>query len=351
LYDFVLLWMDSYLNMTESILEANSTLCSLGGPDEDLKDDNNEETAPFPPGGPMQWCIIIRYYEGDWAAFVTDLLLNAANAYETDAATPFPDRTAGVSERNPTLMNTDMIVQTSLAPMSRRSEGRSLLDVYLGRELLGNGTDADDALYFSTMLPTAYTVSSVTGTAEFHIGNWSADDMVAYTDIDESNGTFSIDDYDGYYLYKGKDTSSSNFNPERLIFTSEVPAVGTPKATGKFATPFSSTSSPPKTGQIASISSAALGSMSGLNPSELAQYGSTKLYGIQNDQSLSVAESKVQKNILDKKLNWLYGADGLWGVSVCSQWPNECGAKDSRFSDGAYTDNPGKLIGTFQFCD
>ena len=344
LHDFVMLWMDSYLSLTESIVQANSSLCSLGGPrDSKLFDlgSNEDDDAPL-PGEPMQWCILFRYYQGDWAEFMVDMFLHASRAYETNddnATEPFPYRNAGIEERHAALQNTDMIVQTSLSPMSRVSIGGSLRHVYLGDNAEGGDS------YFSTVLPTAYTVSSVTRTSQFHIGNWTEDELVTYVDVDGEHDTYSIEEYDGYNLYQGQDTRSGNINPGRTLFTSDIPSVGTPKSSGSFSVPFSSTSIPPKTGQIASISSAALGSISGLNPAELSQLMSKQLYGIQTDDTLTLAESKKKQAELEKSLDWLYGADGLWGVSVCTQWPNDCGPNDSRFSDGAYTGKSNKSHG------
>jgi len=333
LHAFVMLWMDSYLNLTETIVQNNSSVCSLGGPNDSriFDNDDDKDGAPF-PGEAMQWCILIRYYKGDWAAFMADMFLEASKAYETSNETvAFPLRNAGVEERHAALQQTDMIVQSSLSPMSRVSIGGSLRHVYLG-------DNNEEGEYFSTVLPTAYTVSSVTNSAEFHIGNWTFDELVTYVDVDGDHDVFSIEEYEGYNLYKGQDTSSGNTNPGRTLFTSDVPsAKGAPQSSGSFGIPFSSSSVPPKTGQIASISSAALGSISGLNPAELSQEMSKDLYAIETNDTLTLAETKKKEAAGAKALDWLYNADGLWGVSVCTQWPNDCGPNDSRFSDGAYT--------------
>merc|ERR1740117_2808867 len=61
------------------------------------------------------------------------------------------------------------------------------------------------------------------------------------------------------------------------------------------------------------------------------------------------AETKLKSKVYNEALNVLYNTEGLWGVSVCSQWPNDCGDSDSRFSDGAYTDNPAFLMNIAQY--
>ena len=425
LSDFVTTWMDSYLKLTATILAKNNTECILPGAE--VNDGEDAITNPA-----QQWCIIIRYYSGDWAAFVSDMLEKAVESYEETTTTTtmneeeeeietkqqqdlikqFPYRDASPENRIPPMINTDMIIQSSLSPMSRTSSTNGSGFVYLGPTSLpatttttnttitATGDDADkqhqrqnqeqpkdendQQICFATMLPTAYTVSSQMG-ANFYIGNWSSNDVTTYYDDDSSSSSssvlettaeassFSLDQYSNYYLYD--DTmEEGNINSEQTkasmpsIFTTPMaslssaaaPASGTTISAlvedgnddddddsttivrGKLNVPFSrvvTSDSNPKLGQIASISSASLGTMSGLNPSVLAQQASKKLYtSIVN--TTTTAERKVKEIAYNKALNVLYNDDGLWGVSVCSQWPNQCNEYDSRFSDGAYTDNP-----------
>jgi len=48
--------------------------------------------------------------------------------------------------------------------------------------------------------------------------------------------------------------------------------------------------------------------------------------------------------LYDKGVDQIYQESTFDKLSVCSQWPNECGARDAHFIDGYYIDNPAVVI-------
>ena len=112
-HDFVLEWMEAYLEMQKAIpsspfCEANPDFAQALG-------------AVFgSPGSGTEICDISAHFGGSWANFIQGMLRASSTNYgEND----FPARRAGPDDKVKAMFHTDLLIQMSLAPNSRAFSG------------------------------------------------------------------------------------------------------------------------------------------------------------------------------------------------------------------------------------
>jgi len=327
LYDFVVEWMDAYSTLTADAIEGAPN-CTDSIPD----------VAPFVEDL-MPMCQVFVAYDGDWAAFVSDMLnATSSNSYDDPG---FVSRAVDGTNRIDALQGIDFISQSTLAPQSRIRSDETLVNL---------GPDNYGYEMYSVVLPARYTASAQS--SGFTIGGGIDGDL-----FDAYSGTTSPDfnakDFSDYYLYPGTDGT---------IYTAEPAGTGESRnlrggsrgsspmtSSGMFSAPFGGKT--PTTAQIASISSAAAGSYSPLVPSVFAQMTSMYRDMIKNSGKLGPAETRYALRKFDQALNQAYNTPLLDDIAVCSQWPEPCSAEnnDGRFMDGGFTDNPAFAMNIAQY--
>jgi hypothetical protein len=92
---------------------------------------------------------------------------------------------------------------------------------------------------------------------------------------------------------------------------------------------------------MAAASSASFDFLSARAPSYFAQMYSVVTYDAKNTGNIASKRFKEAASLVQSNL--LFYLDIFPDFSVCSQWPNSCGATGGRFLDGAVTDGPGKF--------
>lgn len=303
LSDFITEWMGSYLTLTESL--GTNQQCDI--------------LAPFNGTGLetlKQYCDAFVYYDGDWAAFTSAMLQSASEAYGDDGLV---SRTANSANRVRALSGTDLYVQTSLAANSRIRGIDHSTAVYLG--------PASSQQILSAAIGVQYSVTS-NGSLYYSTISDEGIELEAYTETISNSFNFPVG-FSEFGAFPAPDQPT-------LI---NVPRGTTPS--GTFPVPFGGGDA--DVAQIAGASSAALGTTSPLNPSTLNQY-------------LSVSQQKMKEQggnkavaAFNKAVDAFYNTTLFDGVSVCSQWPNDCGETDGRFLDGTYTDQPTMALNIGQY--
>jgi hypothetical protein len=309
LSDFILQWMNTYLNMTEAL--GTNPQC-------DILDQYNMTGLDIV----RDYCNVFVYYNGDWAQFVNDMMEDASTAYGDSYLI---SRLASADNRVSALSSTDLYVQTSLTANSRIRGTSDSTAVYLGPSSLTSSSTNPQV--YSAAIAVQYSVSD--------------DETFYYSTVSEH----------GIDLEAYSQTVSNSFNfpngyKEFGTFpaTSQAALIDVPEgstSTGSFVLPFGGGDA--EVGQIAAASSAAIGQISPLTPSTLNQYLS--VYQEQLQQNGTAKERLAFDTAVDKFYNNTLFDD----ISVCSQWPNKCGDVDGRFIDGYYTDSPTLALNIGQY--
>jgi hypothetical protein len=303
LYDFVISWMDTYLAISENV--TNYEVCDTT----DLGD--VDKLAIF-----RDLCNVLVYYEGDWAAFVSDMLAAASTGY---GDVDFVNQLAGVGNRHPALQQTDLLIQSALVPVSRvRSSDTA---VYLGP----SDSATSDTLY-SVPLSAAYVVRSSDSTTSYQYSSES--NLISYTA--PTPPEYSPTDWEDFYLY-----------PE-TNGTVEIDNTFNATVIGAFREPFGGSNFTTVI-QAASISSAAIGSYSPLVPSAFSQS-----FSEQRD-TIESTGSDLLLSAFDRRVSEIYQNPVFDNAAVCSQWPKSCGESDGFFIDGWFVDNPALAINIGQY--
>jgi hypothetical protein len=92
------------------------------------------------------YATVFNEYDGDWASFTSRFMEAASEGYGDP--TLIVDRTVGAENRVPQMSNTDLYLQTTLAPNSRNSESTIFL-----------GPEGDDSKIYSVPTIVQYSVS------------------------------------------------------------------------------------------------------------------------------------------------------------------------------------------------
>jgi len=361
LKDFVVEWMGTYLNYTE-------TAGILDG----IDDPTLEFLGPFDDIDVIKELLsvlkLLEATQGDWAGFIADMLAMASTLSYDDPG--FATRKANSANRIDALKEVDLIAQTTLTPQSRNRTLESLVNL---------GPNDSDQVY-AVVLPVTYSVGSASLDPEgagFVIGGGEGT-LPLNTYVGQAEKDFSYKDYKGYYLYPGTGGSILTGNilkarkpkkkkmmmamkPKKAMMTMKPKMTATSKKVGnmgkryirglrgfkgkKRAGTAASLLRPPfggdpTTAQIAAISSAAAGGFSPLIPSTFAQITSWI-------RSEFVPDFLV--GAFDDAVTELYQTRELDGFAVCSQYPEPCGENDATFIDGGYTDNPAFVMNIAQY--
>ena len=284
---FVREWMQSYESMFANV--PNDPTCGISGSGEYLlRQFLGDE------------CDIFVYFGGDWANF-TQVMIETVSEGFGDAG--LADRPAGFDNRVEALQSTNLMIQLVLAANSRvvETDGNVSTTSYLGP------ASQDRRLYTSPMT-VQYTVTDVS--TEFHIVG--EDTLSVYTGLSSVN--FSFIDYRPFYLYPP---------PRNASLTIPTLAVSErPTKAGQMREPFGGTI--PTINQVAGPSSAALGGLSGLVPSLMAQLNSVALRSIRTDNTTDSSSRKFIVSAYLDGLGQLYNSELVNNVAVCSQWPEPC---------------------------
>ena len=324
LYDFVVLWMEAYHDVSVKFLQEQR---------DKISPEEVERSCNFTALGGGEWidvlndlCGTLLYFEGDWAKLV-DIMLKATSAAYGDA--DLASTKVRSYNRVPELSDTDLIIQSAFVPNSRiRSSDpneESDTAVYFGPDFI-----SDDDFLYTVPLSAAYVIDDSSSYFAFsaHEGFYPFDAFIGSTPKEHS-----FSDWDAFYLYPG--TNGTHYIESGNVFESnntdkyelEEPFVGAPSVT-----------------QIAAISSAAAGAFSPLVHSVFTQGLSKQRHDIITDD-----DGTSGLRAFERTVKQLYSNSLFDNFAVCSSWPVPCGLKDGHFIDGAFVDNPSLAMNLGQF--
>ena len=322
LASFVKVWMESYVQMQQSIPPSTNKNCQKAEWVETLFRNRLGNVNV------TELCYIFQHYQGDWASFVEAMLSAASTAY---GDSNFVNRTAirspGDPGTLPGLSGVDLLVQMSVAPVSK--ENNSTLH-YLSPATPSNGV-------LAVALPAQYALKA-DGSASFHRAHWNGTEGTLTTSTGPAPSTFTTQSYEAFHLYPP--------NSQDTVLTQVSPV---PTVNGTWPAPFHSA---PTVTQLAASSSAAAGAFAGSVPSLLAQAISVLQAEIEvSDDKPIVKRFKLQ--LLQKQAETFYTNPLFANLAVCGSWPQPCHNSEGRLIDGAYTDGPSVAmnIGQYQTID
>ena len=284
---FVSEWMLSYESMFANV--PNDPTCGFSGSDEYLLQQFLGDQ-----------CDIFVYFGGDWANF-TQVMLETVSEGFGDAG--LANRPVSFDNRVEALRATNLMIQLVLAANSRvvDNAGNESTASYLGPA-------SSDGTVYTSPITVQYTVTD--DSTEFHkVGE---DILSVYTGPSAVN--FTLRDYSPFFLYPPPRNASLT------IPTSSVPE--RPTKSGQLREPFGGAI--PTVNQVAGPSSAALGGLSGLVPSLMAQLNSVVLHSIRTDNTTDSTSRKFIVSTYLQGLDQLYNSELVNNVAVCSQWPDPC---------------------------
>jgi len=361
LYDFVVEWMDAYKQMLEDTIETSTTMTEeLGLGKEicnftDLGDDDGVDVENL-----SDLCHTIVYFGGDWAEsklfLFLEMCISYACAYLVSLSNylfcllllllvmnkmllytsksygdmNFTKKTAGYDNKIDDLKGTHLFIQSALVPNSRvrnNETSSSETAVYIG-------PSNDDTIY-TVPLSAVYIVDDF-GTTSYRYSTIN----VAQRSLDVSRAPtpsqFSFGDWKDFYLYPGEN-GTTNIEEFASKSNSLAQPFGRDSCGGGQCTGDSTVV------QVASISSAVMGSRSPIIPSVYSQKYSKERYDLeQNGTMLELA-------LYDKAIARMYNQPMLDNFAVCNQWPDSCGERDGYFIDGGFTDGPSLVINVAQY--
>lgn len=331
---FALKWMESYLNVAKDF-ESNPIcdITDLIGGASNTTDGNSTDTSAIDPllQTFSEFCDMLLAYEGDWTAFMEDMIAAAAADYgDPDLAS----RIVNPDNRIFPLQQTDLLVQSAVLANSRiRGELVAVngtteeMDVitHLGPSA-GQSINRDDI--YSLTLSAAYTVNSTYSGFQYNKQDTRRSTDLGLFVEEGSSPEFDFETYDdSHFLYPPSPNATVTTPTDTPPSGGMRPAFGGPSTTNVV--------------QIASVSSAALGSFSPLAPSTFAQSLSK--------MRAAVAGDPLAVRLFDKAADRLYKSPLLDKFAVCSQWPNPCTSQDGLFIDGGLVDNAAIPINIAQY--
>jgi len=300
LKNFVTQWMISYYDYQKEFPKNDE--CKIPGSD------------VIPALNTLEaYCNIFADDDGSWAEFVEGMLAQASTEAYDDP--DFSTKTTRSDQRVNPLRNTDLLIQSSLAPLSRNREDDMFVYISPSSDCSVDG----DVCVYAVPIALQYVVN---GTGQSYVYGVGSEKLEARA---ETNAplNFSMDDYQEYYLYPGTNGEVfTGVNPQRV-----------PDGPTKFQEPFGGL---PTTSQIAAASSATIGDLSGLVPSVLAQFMSEIEYSL--SVNASIPEKLLIKDGVNEIASFIYDMQVLDNIAVASQWPEKNGKSDGRLIDGSYSD-------------
>ena len=329
LYDFVVQWMDAYLeatlkvirdareisNITPDFVERTCNVTGLGG------GEYIELLADF--------CSIVVYLDGDWALFVDKMIAAAAESYGDDE---LRTKLASSDNRIEPLRQTDLLVQSALAPNTRiRSKapgnGETTADtsedaiVYVGP----SNRNSEDNRIYSAPISAVYVVNA-TGTNYHYSTQLMNDELVVHNSKTPSQHSFA--DWEDFHLYPAPN-GTLEIDGAKVLGDD----TGDSNAGDRFSPAFGGGDS--TVIQVAAISSAAAGTFSPLVSSVFTHGLSAQRHAIVSEEG-GIGRLKT----FERAVARLYRLPILDKIAVCSKWPNKCGERDGIFVDGYVADNP-----------
>lgn len=330
LYDFVVQWMDAYLevtlkvirdgreisNITPDVVERTCNVTDLGG--------SNEYIELF-----ADICSIVVYLDGDWALFVDKMIAAAAESYgDVELGTIW----ASSDNRVQPLKRTDLLIQSALVPNTRiRSKvpgndqamtaAAEDAIVYVGPSY----RDREDNRIYSAPISAVYVVNA-TGTNHHYSTHVMNDELVVHNSKTPSQHSFT--DWEEFHLYPAPNGTLEIDGAAVL-----EDGTGGSNAGDRFSPAFGGGDS--TVIQVAAISSAAAGTFSPLVSSTFTHGLSAQRHAIVSEEG-GIGRLKT----FERAVARLYRLPILDKVAVCSQWPNTCSARDGTFVDGYVADNP-----------
>jgi len=271
--EFVLRWMQTYYNISSHVSDEVIAKCSTSDVE---SDDSDYDPDNEPSSNAFDLCILLEEFNHDWAYFIEHMLTAASTEYGD------PDFTSlyvSPTNRHAAMQQTDLCIQAALMPNSRiRYNGTNYTTgVYVGYDdkTTGSTNLFTVPLSFSIIVDDSG-VSFEYGTDDITNSNDdepSGSGLNTYT-ADNTPSDFSWEDWSPFYLSPGTGGKIMINSTDLLIGDQPVNKVG------EFREPFRG---PKRTTvvQAASISSAAGGPYSPLNPSVYAHTFSIGHYTIE----------------------------------------------------------------------
>jgi len=298
---FVLLWMDSYEAFSGRVIsnpKCHKVFQNL--------------TSGVPVLAELEaLCNTVAEYDGDWAGLVQGMLAAASSAYGDPG---LEDRSVGVLNRVNAMNETDLYIQTSLAPNSRTRFVPQGPGIFLGP--IYNSNDVE---IYSIPIAVQYSVRQT-------------DTLYYSIDLDDGgtvlNYPISLEEVVSPELKFPKEYKEFGLYPVPLNKTIFDPEIEDLKPTQLTLTePFGGKI--PTVTQVSAASSAADALYSPMQPTVFSQAFS---------KLRDAVDGIAKKLVFDKVVDQLYEEEIFDGQSVCTQWPQECGETDGQFLDGYFTD-------------
>lgn len=272
--EFVLRWMQTYYNISSDVSDETITKCNTS----DVESDDADYDAENPPSQNLfDVCVLLEEFNHDWAYFIEQMLTAASTEYGDP---DFTSMDMSPANRHTAMEQTDLCIQAALTPNSRiRYNGTTTTTgVYIGYDD-GTGTTGSTNIF---TVPLSFAIIVDNSGVSFEYGtdditnpndDESGSGLYAYTAGNTPND-FSWNDWKPFYLFPG--------NGGKIIIDSTEILVGDQplNKVGKFREPFRGAEKTTIV-QAASVSSAAGGPYSSLNPSIYAHTFSTGDYAIE----------------------------------------------------------------------
>lgn len=325
LHDFILDWMQSYLDMQNNI--PSSPLCEAG--------DSSSLASSLGPifgvssaASAKQLCDILVNFNGSWANFVEAMLKEASTSAYNDA--DFTSCTASPDNKQESLVDIELFIELSLAPNSLVSSpsveggGNSTISYLMSSD---DDSSSRDPEVYTVPIAGHYAVKANGETPSFDFALHDQPSPLRVV-TGPAPANFPFYDFSDFYLYPGANGQIKTTLPSDDYNNTQ--------GTMPLNAPFGGGAA--LVTQVASASSAAVGTFAGSVPSVLAQQISVFLAplsnGITTNATLTSTEEEAQQTHVLGLADTLYKLPLTHGLAVCTQWPNECTPEDGQFIDG-----------------
>jgi Lysophospholipase catalytic domain len=305
-YQFTLDWLSSFQNSIIRI-ESNKKLkirsCNL--------------LSPF---GGDSFCKILVYFDFQWGKYISNMFQSTVKLHGDKGLVK---RYLTPENRITIFKNTDLMFQSSIAPMSKVNNRFKRIQkkilTYVGPNHKNNSV-------FSTVIGCQYTVVSGQNASVRFALESSMTPLKVYTG--RAPRRFNFDDWK-QYGYFGDERKHS-------IFT-KLPSTCTQCTGTIMKNPFR-TNGIGSFDQVISSSSAFLSDFTTAVPSFFSQQNSKSRYKIIKS-SISWIRKQFKIRTLEAQLSILYKRTNFINdLSYCSSWPRKCSKGDVQIIDGGYTD-------------
>lgn len=332
LYTFTNEWMSSYYNISLLVTTVFDEFGICNTTDFDLVFED-EALDAF-----RQLCQLVLGFNSDWTSFIFAMLFSASSTVYNDI--DFVNRLATNDNRINALQNTDLLVQTAIAPTLRVRNVDDNNTFPLIKEdtiiYMGPKDDPNNAIY-TTTLGAAYIINS-TWNGFVYESNKQLEDYALYVGV-----TPQEHDFDDWTLFGLWDTTYESGgralvpledldDNEDISFMDGImiqSPFGGNDATGVV--------------QVAAISSAAAATLSPGSPSVFTQVLSQSRQRIRDELGI------LARGIFDRAVDRFYNTPLIDNIAVCSQWPDDCTEFDRYFLDGGVVENAALAINIAQY--